>query len=145
MKNYEEELHYRRLKTKLIAISNARNVKWANYYANLLEIGGTTPEQVFRNYFNDTNKKFNSEQLSIIYNDLEEHKNIEIFTQREMQMDILKATAQMGKIIEKMNKHFDLQNKIELHEILPIVPEVRELYSQAKLLYLRVEETKVNL
>ena len=36
-------------------------------------------------------------------------------------------------------------SKIELHEILPIVPEVRELYSQAKLLYLRVEETKVNL
>ncbi|RBQ30651.1 hypothetical protein CRU92_10785 [Arcobacter sp. FW59] len=145
MKSYEEELHYRRLRTKLISISNARNVKWANYYANLLEIGGTTPEQVFRNYFNDVNKKFNSEQLSIIYNDLEEHKNIEIFDEDSIKQEILRATAQMGKIIEKMNKHFDDKKEIELHEILPIVPEARELYSQAKMFYLRVEETKVNL
>jgi septum formation topological specificity factor MinE len=142
MKTNEEIEHYRRLRSDLIAISHARNVKWATYYANLLGIGGQTPEQVFRNFFNDDIKKFNGEQLAIIYNDLQEHKDIQAFTQCEMQNEVLKVVSKIGKITEKMQKHFDDKDDIELEEIIPLVPEVRELYSLAKLLNLRTEETR---
>ncbi|WP_026803618.1 hypothetical protein [Aliarcobacter lanthieri] len=145
MKTQEEDKQYVDLKADLIAFSDAKGVKWAGYFSTLLGIGGTHPEQTFRNFFNDTNKRFNNVQLAILYNELRGYKNIEIFNEDSFKQDILKATAQMGKIIEKMNKHFDGDNEIALNEILPIVPEVRELYGQAKLLYLRVEETKANL
>lgn len=144
-KTNKELEYYRVLRAKMMVKAEMQNVNWARYYANLLDLGGVNNEQYLKNYFNDDNKRFNTEQLATILLDLEDVKEIEIITQCQMEREVLKATAQMGKIIEKMNKHFDLKNEIELHEILPIVPETRELYSQAKLLYLRVEETKVNL
>lgn len=145
MKTEEELQQYRRLRSELISISDARGVKWAMYYANLLGIGGNTPDQVFRNFFNDQSKRFNNEQLAIIYNDLEEHKDIRPFTQCEMQHEVLKIVGKIGKVIEKMQKHFDHKEEIDLDEILPLVPEVRELYSLSNLLNLRVEETRANL
>lgn len=145
MKSYEEEEHYKRLRGKLICISDARGFKWATYYANLLGIGGNNSEIAFRNYFNDCNKRFNHEQLALIYNDLEEHKDIKPFTQCQMQNQFLKAVGKIGKISEKMEKHFDNKDEITLDEILPLIPDVRELNSLANLLNLRVEETRSNL
>lgn len=145
MKSTEEEKHYRNLKRKMIAKCDAKNIKWATYYANLLGIGGANPEIAFRNYFNDTNKRFNAEQMSVIYNDLEDHSDIKPYTQCEIQCEVLNAVSRIGKISEKMTKHFDDVDDISLDEILPLVPESRELYSIINLLNLRIEETKAQL
>lgn len=145
MKSFEEDKHYRSLKRKMIAKCDAQNIKWATYYANLLGIGGANPEIAFRNYFNDTNKRFNAEQMAVIYNDLEDHSDIKPFTQCEIQTEVLKAVGRIGKISEKMEKHFDEVDEISIDEILPLVPESRELYSIINLLNLRIEETKSQL
>lgn len=145
MKSIEEDKHYRNLKRKMIAKCDAKNIKWATYYANLLGIGGANPEIAFRNYFNDTNKRFNAEQLSVIYNDLEDHSAIEPFTQCEIQGEVLRAVARIGRISQKMEKHFDDKDEIISEEILPLLPEARELFSITSLLYLRIEETKAQL
>lgn len=142
MKSIEEQAHYRHLKRKMIAKCDAQNVKWATYYSNLLGIGGQNPEIALRNYFNDDIRRFNSEQLAVIYNDLEEHSEIKPFTQCEMQQEVLKIVGRIGKISEKMAKHFDDKDEITLDELLPLMPEGRELYSLSSLLYSRLEETK---
>lgn len=137
-----EQQQYRHLKRKMIAKCDAKNIKWATYYATLLGIGGSNPEQVVRNVFNEDRRRFTREQLALIYVDLEEHTDVRPFIQCEVKSEVLKTMARIGKISEKMEKHFDDKEEITLEEILPLVPEARELFSLSDLLYQRVLETK---
>ena len=145
MKTHEEAQQYRHLKRRMIAKCDSNNTKWAGYYATLLGIGGNNPEQVIRNFFNDDLKRFNAEQMATIYNDLEDHHDVKPFTQCEAQQDVLKIVGKIGKISEKMQKHFDDVDELELSEVLPLIPESRELNSLAYLLAWRLEETRAQL
>lgn len=142
MKKHEEVIHYQNLKRKMIKKCDVLNYKWAGYYANLLGIGGANPEQVIRNYFNDDSKRFNPEQLSTIYNDLEAHHNIKAFTQCEIQNEVLKFMTQIGKVSEKIRESFDNDDVITLEEITPIMPLGRKMSELVEEFVLRLEETK---
>jgi len=145
MKTFEEQKHYRNLRRKMTSKCDALNVKWALYYANLLSIGGQNPEVVLRNFFNDDMKRFNAEQMSIIYNDLEEVENIKPFTQADVQKEVLELMTKLGKFTSEIEKHFDKDNKVDLKELLPLIPIIRDLDSTTTLLNQRAEETKANL
>lgn len=142
MKKHEEVIHYQNLKRKMIKKCDVLNYKWAGYYASLLGIGGRNPDQVIRNYFNDDSKRFNPEQLSIIYNDLEVHHNIKPFTQSELQTEILRFMVEIGKVSEKITNSFDDDEEITLEEITPIMPLGRKMNEIIEEFVLRLEETK---
>jgi len=145
MKTYQEELFYRNLERKLKAKHDGSNVDWARYGANLLGLGGKTPEQVFRNKFNDPLKRFNKEQLEILHNDLDNVEDVKPFTQCTMQKEIMEIMARIGKISENMAKHFDNKDEIELSEIRPCMRDIRELEALATRLNQRAIETKAQL
>ena len=98
-KSNKEIEYYRVLRAKMMVKAEMLNVNWARYYANLLDLGGVNNEQYLKNYFNDDNKRFNSEQLITILIDLEDVKEIEIITQCQMQNEVLKAVKEISKIL----------------------------------------------
>ena len=142
MKKHDEIIHYRNLKRKMIKKCDALNFKWAGYYANLLGIGGANPEQVVRNYFNDDLKRFNAEQLSLIYNDLENHHAVKSFLQSELHIETLNLMSALGKLTNQMQKNFDDDDEITLQEIAPLLPIGRKMADLVEEYVLRLEETK---
>ena len=118
------------------------NVNWARYYANLLDLGGVNNEQYLKNFFNDDNKRFNSDQLSTILLDLENVKNIEVIGQCQMQSEVLKVVKEIGILSGEMEKQFDNKDEIETVEANRILPKARNLLVVVEKLVFRLEETK---
>ena len=134
--------YYRVLRAKMMVKAEMLNVNWARYYANLLDLGGVNNEQYLKNYFNDDNKRFNSEQLITILIDLEDVKEIEIITQCQMQNEVLKAVKEIGILSGEMEKQFDNKDEIETIEASRILPKARNLLVIVEKLVFRLEETK---
>ncbi len=141
-KSNKEIEYYRVLRAKMMVKAEMLNVNWARYYANLLDLGGVNNEQYLKNYFNDDNKRFNSEQLSTILLDLENVKNIEVITQCQMQNEVLKAVKEIGILSGEMEKQFDNKDEIETIEASRILPKARNLLVIVEKLVFRLEETK---
>ncbi|MFW3412326.1 hypothetical protein ACN9J3_06290 [Aliarcobacter butzleri] len=141
-KTNKEIEYYRVLRAKMMVKAEMLNVNWARYYANLLDLGGVNNEQYLKNYFNDDNKRFNSEQLSTILLDLENVKNIEVITQCQMQNEVLKAVKEIGILSGEMEKQFDNKDEIETIEASRILPKARNLLVIVEKLVFRLEETK---
>lgn len=140
MKTAEEDKHYLLLKAQMISKCDSMGYKWAGYYANLLGIGGRNPETVLRNFFNDTNKRFNAEQMAIIYNDLDDHSHIKPFTEDEFKSRVLASVTEIGVITGKMQHCLDGDGVMTLEEIECI--DVRALKAKVDELYWGVIETK---
>lgn len=145
MKTYQEETYYRNLERKLKAHYGSQCLAWDRSTANLLGIGGKTPEIALRNKFNDPIKRFNKEQLELIHNELDNTDSITPFTQCSMQQELNKLFGKMGSIAEKITKHFDDKDEIELSEIRPFMKDFAEVESIATMLNQRAIETKENL
>ncbi|RZV13667.1 hypothetical protein D3M61_07230 [Aliarcobacter butzleri] len=141
-KSNKEIEYYRVLRAKMMVKAEMLNVNWARYYANLLDLGGVNNEQYLKNYFNDDNKRFNSEQLITILIDLEDIKEIEIITQCQMQNEVLKAVKEIGILSGEMEKQFDNKDEIETIEASRILPKARNLLVIVEKLVFRLEETK---
>ncbi|MFW2306464.1 hypothetical protein [Aliarcobacter butzleri] len=141
-KSNKEIEYYRVLRAKMMVKAEMINVNWARYYANLLDLGGVNNEQYLKNYFNDDNKRFNSEQLSTILLDLENVKNIEVITQCQMQNEVLKVVKEIGILSGEMEKQFDNKDEIETIEASRILPKARNLLVIVEKLVFRLEETK---
>ena len=141
-KTNKEIEYYRVLRAKMMVKAEMLNVNWARYYANLLDLGGVNNEQYLKNYFNDDNKRFNSEQLITILIDLEDVKEIEIITQCQMQNEVLKAVKEIGILSGEMEKQFDNKDEIETIEASRILPKARNLLVIVEKLVFRLEETK---
>ena len=142
MKTYEEIEQYQRLENKMISKCESNNQSWARYYASLLSLGGQNSEQYLRNFFTNDDKRFNPQQLAVIYNDLEEFKYIEVITQDEMEKEVLAFTRGMGDLANKMNDCFDKDNEMSKKEAKFLIKSSRAIaYSSNKLL-LRLLETK---
>lgn len=141
-KSNKEIEYYRVLRAKMMVKAEMLNVNWARYYANLLDLGGVNNEQYLKNYFNDDNKRFNSEQLITILIDLEDIKEIEIITQCQMQNEVLKAVKEIGILTGEMEKQFDNKDEIETIEASRILPKARNLLVIVEKLVFRLEETK---
>lgn len=141
-KSNKEIEYYRVLRAKMMVKAEMLNVNWARYYANLLDLGGVNNEQYLKNYFNDDNKRFNSEQLITILIDLENVKNIEVITQCQMQNEVLKAVKEIGILSGEMEKQFDNKDEIETIEASRILPKARNLLVIVEKLVFRLEETK---
>ncbi len=141
-KTNKEIEFYGVLRTKMMVKAEILNVNWARYYANLLDLGGVNNEQYLKNFFNDDNKRFNSDQLSTILLDLENVKNIEVIGQCQMQNEVLKVVKEIGVLSGEMEKHFDSKDEIETCEINRILPKARNLLVVVEKLVFRLEETK---
>lgn len=141
-KTNKEIEFYRVLRNKMMVKAETRNVNWARYYANLLDLGGINNEQYLKNYFNDDNKRFNGEQLSTILLDLEELKEIEPISQGQMEREVLKAVKEIGNLSSEMEKQFDNIDDIDVVEATKVLPKARSLLAVIKKLTLRLEETK---
>ena len=141
-KSNKEIEYYRVLRAKMMVKAEMLNVNWARYYANLLDLGGVNNEQYLKNYFNDDNKRFNSEQLSTILLDLENVKNIEVITQCQMQNEVLKAVKEIGSITSEMEKQFDNKDEINSSEASKVLSKARPLLAVVNRFVLRLEETK---
>jgi len=141
-KTNKEIEYYRVLRAKMMVKAEMLNVNWARYYANLLDLGGVNNEQYLKNYFNDDNKRFNSEQLITILIDLEDVKEIEIITQCQMQNEVLKAVKEIGSITSEMEKQFDNKNEINSSEASKVLSKARPLLAVVNRFVLRLEETK---
>ena len=134
--------YYRVLRAKMMVKAEMLNVNWARYYANLLDLGGVNNEQYLKNFFNDDQKRFNSDQLSTILLDLENVKNIEVIGQCQMQSEVLKVVKEIGVLSGEMEKQFDNKDEIEGTEAAKILPKARMLIKKKKKLVFRLEETK---
>ncbi|MFY4822041.1 hypothetical protein ACOTVO_04655 [Aliarcobacter butzleri] len=141
-KTNKEIEYYRVLRAKMMVKAEMLNVNWARYYANLLDLGGVNNEQYLKNYFNDDNKRFNSEQLITILIDLEDVKEIEIITQCQMQNEVLKAVKEIGSITSEMEKQFDNKDEISSSEASKVLSKARPLLAVVNRFVLRLEETK---
>ena len=141
-KTNKEIEYYRVLRAKMMVKAEILNVNWARYYANLLDLGGVNNEQYLKNYFNDDNKRFNSDQLSTILLDLENVKNIEAIGQCQMQNEVLKVVKEIGVLSGEMEKQFDNKDEIETVEANRILPKARNLLVVVEKLVFRLEETK---
>lgn len=141
-KSNKEIEYYRVLRAKMMVKAEMLNVNWARYYANLLDLGGVNNEQYLKNYFNDDNKRFNSEQLITILIDLEDVKEIEIITQCQMQNEVLKAVKEIGSITSEMEKQFDNKDEINSSEASNVLSKARPLLAVVNRFVLRLEETK---
>jgi len=141
-KTNKEIEYYRVLRAKMMVKAEMLNVNWARYYANLLNLGGVNNEQYLKNYFNDDNKRFNSEQLITILIDLEDVKEIEIITQCQMQNEVLKAVKEIGSITSEMEKQFDNKDEINSSEASKVLSKARPLLAVVNRFVLRLEETK---
>ena len=141
-KTNKEIEYYRVLRAKMMVKAEILNVNWARYYANLLDLGGVNNEQYLKNFFNDDNKRFNSDQLSTILLDLENFKNIEVIAQNEMHKEVLKVVKEIGVLSGEMEKQFDNKDEIETIEANRILPKARNLLVIVEKLVFRLEETK---
>ena len=141
-KTNKEIEYYRVLRAKMMVKAEILNVNWARYYANLLDLGGVNNEQYLKNYFNDDQKRFNSDQLSTILLDLENVKNIEVIGQCQMQSEVLKVVKEIGVLSGEMEKQFDNKDEIETVEANRILPKARNLLVIVEKLVFRLEETK---
>lgn len=141
-KTNKEIEYYRVLRAKMMVKAEILNVNWARYYANLLDLGGVNNEQYLKNYFNDDQKRFNSDQLSTILLDLENIKNIEVIGQCQMQNEVLKVVKEIGVLSGEMEKQFDNKDEIEVIEANRILPKARNLLVIVEKLVFRLEETK---
>ena len=141
-KTNKEIEYYRVLRAKMMVKAEILNVNWARYYANLLDLGGVNNEQYLKNFFNDDNKRFNSDQLSTILLDLENVKNIEVISQCQMQSEVLKVVKEIGVLSGEMEKQFDNKDEIETVEANRILPKARNLLVVVEKLVFRLEETK---
>lgn len=141
-KTNKEIEYYRVLRAKMMVKAEILNVNWARYYANLLDLGGVNNEQYLKNFFNDDNKRFNSDQLSTILLDLENVKNIEVIGQCQMQNEVLKVVKEIGVLSGEMEKQFDNKDEIETIEANRILPKARNLLVIVEKLVFRLEETK---
>ena len=141
-KTNKEIEYYRVLRAKMMVKAEILNVNWARYYANLLDLGGVNNEQYLKNFFNDDQKRFNSDQLSTILLDLENVKNIEVIGQCQMQSEVLKVVKEIGVLSGEMEKQFDNKDEIEIIEANRILPKARNLLVVVEKLVFRLEETK---
>ena len=141
-KTNKEIEYYRVLRAKMMVKAEILNVNWARYYANLLDLGGVNNEQYLKNFFNDDQKRFNSDQLSTILLDLENVKNIEVIGQCQMQNEVLKVVKEIGVLSGEMEKQFDNKDEIETVEASRILPKARNLLVIVEKLVFRLEETK---
>ncbi len=141
-KTNKEIEYYRVLRAKMMVKAEILNVNWARYYANLLDLGGVNNEQYLKNFFNDDQKRFNSDQLSAILLDLENVKNIEVIGQCQMQSEVLKVVKEIGVLSGEMEKQFDNKDEIETVEANRILPKARNLLVVVEKLVFRLEETK---
>ena len=141
-KTNKEIEYYRVLRAKMMVKAEILNVNWARYYANLLDLGGVNNEQYLKNFFNDDQKRFNSDQLSTILLDLENVKNIEVIGQCQMQSEVLKVVKEIGVLSGEMEKQFDNKDEIETVEAGRILPKARNLLVIVEKLVFRLEETK---
>ena len=141
-KTNKEIEYYRVLRAKMMVKAEILNVNWARYYANLLDLGGVNNEQYLKNFFNDDQKRFNSDQLSTILLDLENVKNIEVIAQNEMHKEVLKVVKEIGVLSGEMEKQFDNKDEIETVEANRILPKARNLLVVVEKLVFRLEETK---
>lgn len=141
-KTNKEIEYYRVLRAKMMVKAEILNVNWARYYANLLDLGGVNNEQYLKNFFNDDQKRFNSDQLSTILLDLENVKNIEVIGQCQMQSEVLKVVKEIGNLTAEMEKQFDNKDEIEVIEASRILPKARNLLVVVEKLVFRLEETK---
>ena len=141
-KTNKEIEYYRVLRAKMMVKAEILNVNWARYYANLLDLGGVNNEQYLKNFFNDDNKRFNSDQLSTVLLDLENVKNIEVIGQCQMQSEVLKVVKEIGVLSGEMEKQFDNKDEIETVEANRILPKARNLLVIVEKLVFRLEETK---
>ena len=141
-KTNKEIEYYRVLRAKMMVKAEILNVNWARYYANLLDLGGVNNEQYLKNFFNDDQKRFNSDQLSTILLDLENFKNIEVIGQCQMQNEVLKVVKEIGVLSGEMEKQFDNKDEIEIIEANRILPKARNLLVIVEKLVFRLEETK---
>ncbi|MFY4742566.1 hypothetical protein ACOTVT_03595 [Aliarcobacter butzleri] len=141
-KSNKEIEYYRVLRAKMMVKAEMLNVNWARYYANLLDLGGVNNEQYLKNYFNDDQKRFNSEQLITILIDLEDIKEIEIITQCQMQNEVLKAVKEIGSMTSEMEKQFDNKDEINSSEASKVLSKARPLLAVVNRFVLRLEETK---
>ncbi|WP_066163921.1 hypothetical protein [Aliarcobacter cryaerophilus] len=141
-KTNKEIEYYRVLRAKMMVKAEILNVNWARYYANLLDLGGVNNEQYLKNFFNDDQKRFNSDQLSTILLDLENVKNIEVIGQCQMQNEVLKVVKEIGVLSGEMEKQFDNKDEIEIIEANRILPKARNLLVVVEKLVFRLEETK---
>ena len=141
-KTNKEIEYYRVLRAKMMVKAEILNVNWARYYANLLDLGGVNNEQYLKNFFNDDQKRFNSDQLSTILLDLENVKNIEVIGQCQMQNEVLKVVKEIGVLSGEMEKQFDNKDEIETVEANRILPKARNLLVIVEKLVFRLEETK---
>ena len=141
-KTNKEIEYYRVLRAKMMVKAEILNVNWARYYANLLDLGGVNNEQYLKNFFNDDQKRFNSDQLSTILLDLENVKNIEVIGQCQMQSEALKVVKEIGVLSGEMEKQFDNKDEIEIIEANRILPKARNLLVIVEKLVFRLEETK---
>lgn len=141
-KTNKEIEYYRVLRAKMMVKAEILNVNWARYYANLLDLGGVNNEQYLKNFFNDDQKRFNSDQLSTILLDLENVKNIEVIGQCQMQNEVLKVVKEIGVLSGEMEKQFDNKDEIETVEANRILPKARNLLVVVEKLVFRLEETK---
>ncbi len=141
-KTNKELEYYRVLRAKMMVKAEMQNVNWARYYANLLDLGGVNNEQYLKNYFNDDNKRFNTEQLATILLDLEDVKEIEIITQCQMEREVLKAVKEIGILTSEMEKQFDNKDEIDSTEASKVLSKARPLLTVVKRFVLRLEETK---
>lgn len=141
-KTNKELEYYRVLRAKMMVKAEMQNVNWARYYANLLDLGGVNNEQYLKNYFNDDNKRFNTEQLANILLDLEDVKEIEIITQCQMEREVLKAVKEIGILTSEMEKQFDNKDEIDSTEASKVLSKARPLLTVVKRFVLRLEETK---
>lgn len=141
-KTNKEIEYYRVLRAKMMVKAEILNVNWARYYANLLDLGGVNNEQYLKNFFNDDQKRFNSDQLSTILLDLENVKNIEVIGQCQMQNEVLKVVKEIGVLSGEMEKQFDNKDEIEIIEANRILPKARNLLVIVEKLVFRLEETK---
>ena len=141
-KTNKEIEYYRVLRAKMMVKAEILNVNWARYYANLLDLGGVNNEQYLKNFFNDDQKRFNSDQLSTILLDLENVKNIEVIGQCQMQSEVLKVVKEIGVLSGEMEKQFDNKDEIETVEANRILPKARNLLVIVEKLVFRLEEAK---
>ena len=141
-KTNKEIEYYRVLRAKMMVKAEILNLNWARYYANLLDLGGVNNEQYLKNFFNDDQKRFNSDQLSTILLDLENVKNIEVIGQCQMQSEVLKVVKEIGVLSGEMEKQFDNKDEIEIIEANRILPKARNLLVIVEKLVFRLEETK---
>ncbi len=142
MKSNIEIAYYQRLRAKMMVKAELLKVNWARYYANLLNLGGVHNEQYLKNYFNDDNKKLNSEQLATILMDLENIIDVRPINQDQLQNEVLRMVGEIGELTRVMKKELDEHNDISISEAIKLLPKTRNILVLAEELHIRLEETK---